>query len=335
MEREATAPRGPVDVPAAIAVAGLRKTYGDITAVEDMTFSVAPGEVFAFLGPNGAGKSTTINILCTLIGSSGGRAAVAGFDVATQPQAIRRRIGLVFQQHTLDEQLTAEENLQFHAVLYRVPKRLRAERIRRVLDLVALTDRRHDLVSTYSGGMARRLEIARGMLHDPEVLFLDEPTVGLDPQTRTLMWDHILATRAEAKVTVLFTTHHMHEAEVADRVAIIDHGRVIAIDTPADLKASIGVDTIWLTTRDDAAAVRALVAAGYRATAGTGGISIEVANGEAEVGRAVEAIGGGVEFVRVHQPTLDDVFLHYTGRQIREQPGETHSELGRAWVGRR
>jgi ABC-2 type transport system ATP-binding protein len=184
--------------------------------------------------------------------------------------------------------------------------------------------------------MARRLEIARAMLHQPDVLFLDEPTVGLDPQTRTLIWEHLLAMRTQAQVTVMFTTHHMHEAEIADRVAIIDHGRVVAVATPAELKASVGTATIQLRTRDDAAALCALTAAGYHASAATDGIRIAVANGEAEVGHAVEVIGGGVEFVRVHQPTLDDVFLHYTGRQIRDEPnGENHSELGRAWVRRR
>jgi ABC-2 type transport system ATP-binding protein len=219
--------------------------------------------------------------------------------------------------------------------MYHMPKRTRADRINEVLDLVALTDRRHDLVSTFSGGMARRLEIARGMLHSPEVLFLDEPTVGLDPQTRTLIWDELLAMRAGRQLTVLFTTHHMHEAEVADRIAIIDHGRIAVSGTPADLKASIGADTITLRTRNDAAALRALEAAGYPATAAIDGVVIQAVRPHEEVGRAVEAVGGGVEFVQVHQCSLDDVFLHYTGRQIREQPVETHSEIGRAWVRRR
>ncbi|MBV9485039.1 MAG: ATP-binding cassette domain-containing protein [Frankiaceae bacterium] len=335
MAREASPPRGRVTVRTAIEVSRLRKSYGDVVAVDDLSFSVAAGEVFALLGPNGAGKSTTINILCTLAGSTGGRATVAGFDVATQPHAIRRRIGLVFQQPTLDEQLTAQENLHLHAVMYHMPRRIRAQRIDHVLELVGLEDRRNDLVATFSGGMARRLEIARGMLHSPELLFLDEPTVGLDPQTRTLIWQELLAMRAAANLTVLFTTHHMHEAEIADRIAIIDHGRIAAIGTPGELKTSITADTITLRTRNDAAALDALQAAGYHATLGAAGILIETTNPDAEVGRAVEAIGGGVEFVQIHRCSLDDVFLHYTGRQIREPAAEAHSEIGRAWVRRR
>jgi ABC-2 type transport system ATP-binding protein len=219
--------------------------------------------------------------------------------------------------------------------MYRVPKQQRSQRIDRVLDLVALTDRRHDLVSTFSGGMARRLEIARGMLHTPTVLFLDEPTIGLDPQTRALMWHDVLALRRHEGVTVFLTTHYMDEAEVADRIGIIDHGHLVALDTPANLKASVGADTIELHTSDDAAALRSVESAGYTATAGPESITVFTADGEGQVGRLVEAVGGGVQLVHVHRPTLDDVFLHYTGRQIREQPAEAHSAMARAWGRRR
>ncbi|MGH9004202.1 MAG: ABC transporter ATP-binding protein, partial [Acidimicrobiia bacterium] len=254
--------------PPAVEVLGLSKHYGPVEAVRTVTFQVAPREVFAFLGPNGAGKSTTIRMLCTLTRPTAGQARVAGYDVARQPRAVRRSIGLVFQDQTLDEQLTAEENLRFHAVLYGVPGDQVQPRIDRVLELVDLTGRRRDLVSTYSGGMARRLEIARALLHTPDVLFLDEPTVGLDPQTRTRMWEDVLRLRDEEGAAVFFTTHYMDEAEYADRIAIIDHGAIVALDTPAALKAAVGADTVHLRTADDATAVARLRAAGYDVSRG-------------------------------------------------------------------
>ena len=209
-----------------------------------MSFCIERGEVFAFLGPNGAGKTTTVRMLCTLTRPSGGQARVAGFDAARQPEAVRRRIGLVFQEPTLDDRLTAEQNLRFHAVLYHVPRAQVGARIDRALRLVALEDRRGDLVSTFSGGMARRLEIARGMLHTPAVLFLDEPTVGLDPQTRALVWEDVLRLRREEQMTIFLTTHYMDEAEYADRVAIIDHGQIVATGTPDELKRRVGKDSV-------------------------------------------------------------------------------------------
>jgi ABC-2 type transport system ATP-binding protein len=305
--------------PAAVEVRGLSKAYGELVAVNGATFDVAQGEIFAFLGPNGAGKSTTIKMLCTLARPTAGSARVAGFDVVDQPRMVRRHIGLVFQEQTLDDQLTAEENLRFHAVLYGVPAAQVNQRITRVLDLVALSERRKDLVSTYSGGMARRLEIARGMLHTPRVLFLDEPTVGLDPQTRALIWDDIHRLRREEGITIFLTTHYMDEAENAERIAIIDHGQIIALDTPDSLKASVGNDTVALETADDVAALAALRAAGYTVEATADGLTVYVEDEEAAVGTLVATVGVPVRTVRVHRPTLDDVFLHYTGRQIREQ----------------
>ena len=324
-----------VAVRPAIAVEGLVKQFGSITAVAGVEFSVAPGEVFAFLGPNGAGKSTTINILCTLALPTAGRVEVAGFDVVTNPDAVRLHIGLVFQEQTLDDQLTAEENLRFHAVLYHVPPREREARIARVLELVELSERRYDLVTTFSGGMARRLEIARAMLHTPAVLFLDEPTVGLDPQTRVLMWDDVMTLRREEGVTVFLTTHYMDEAEVADRIAIIDHGRIVALDTPARLKAIVGEDTVALHTENDDMALRALREAGFRAERGAEAVTVFTQDGERAVARLVQLVGGGVSSVHVHRPTLDDVFLHFTGRQIREQGAEGRGAMARAWGARR
>ncbi len=287
-----------------------------------MSFLIKRGEVFAFLGPNGAGKTTTVRMLCTLTRPGGGHAFVAGFDVARQPEAVRRRIGLVFQEQTLDDRLTAEQNLRFHAVLYHVPRAQVEDRIGRALRLVALEDRRQDLVSTFSGGMARRLEIARGMLHTPVVLFLDEPTVGLDPQTRTLVWEDVLRLRREERMTIFLTTHYMDEAEYADRVAIIDHGLIVATGTPDELKRKVGEDTVELVTADDPAAAAHLETAGFRVRRGEEELLVFAGEGEdaeAEVPRLIEAAGVRVRSVHVHRPTLDDVFLHYTGRQIRDE----------------
>jgi len=305
-----------------IEVRDLRRRFGELAAVDGIDFDVREGEVFAFLGPNGAGKSTTINMLCTLLRPTSGRVTIAGFDVTARPKAVRRHIGLVFQEPTLDDRLTAQENLRFHAVLYRVPRDQVDARIARVLELVDLSDRRYDLVSEFSGGMARRLEIARALMHVPRVLFLDEPTVGLDPQTRALMWEDVLRLREEAGITVFLTTHYMDEAEYADRIAIIDHGRIVALDTPRALKAQVGADTVDLHTTDDVLALAALERDGYKAQAAGGGVRVLVEHGESAVAPLIAAVGVPVLDVHVHEPTLDDVFMHYTGREIRESRGE-------------
>lgn len=336
VERASAPATAPTPAPPSIEVVDLTKSFADTRAVAGISFSVAPGEVFAFLGPNGAGKSTTISMLCTLARPTSGQALVAGFDVMSDPNAVRHRIGLVFQEQTLDDQLTAEENLRFHAVLYGVPRAERASRIQRVLDLVKLGDRGGDLVSNYSGGMARRLEIARGMLHTPAVLFLDEPTIGLDPQTRALMWDDVSTMRREEGVTIFLTTHYLDEAEIADRIAIIDHGSIVALGTPEELKAIIGADTVALQTGDNDRAVVALVAAGFHAERVSEGVRVFTPNGEGLVPRLLEVIGGGVSSVHVHRPTLDDVFLHFTGREIREDEGDAKGtrSMARAWRAR-
>ena len=330
--REAAAP---ALVPIVIEVRELTRRFGEFTAVDAISFDVREGEVFAFLGPNGAGKSTTINVLCTLARPTAGHVSIAGFDVVARPKAVRRNIGLVFQDQTLDDRLTAQENLRFHAVLYRVPSGEVDRRIARVLELVDLSDRRYDLVSEFSGGMARRLEIARALMHVPRVLFLDEPTIGLDPQTRALMWEDVLRLREEANVTVFLTTHYMDEAEYADRIAIIDRGRIVALDTPQALKAEIGADTVDLGTTDDAAAIAALQRAGYRVETAAGGPRVFVENGENAVAALIGTVGVPVLNVHVHQPTLDDVFLHYTGREIREAHAEAIPARVRAWHSRR
>ncbi|MDA8101574.1 MAG: ATP-binding cassette domain-containing protein [Nitrospiraceae bacterium] len=305
----------------AVEVDKLSKRYGEVEAVKEVSFTVEHGEVFAFLGPNGAGKTTTIRMLCTLTQPTGGRALIDGYDVSARPREVRQRIGLVFQEQTLDQQLTAEENLRFHAVLYGVAKPEVNARIDRALRMVQLSERRSDLVSTFSGGMARRLEIARGMLHTPAVLFLDEPTIGLDPQTRALMWEDVLRLRKEEGVTIFLTTHYMEEAEYADRIAIIDQGRIVALDTSEALKRTIGADTVELATGDDDLAAKNLTEAGFNVKRGDDEVVAFVENGEAQVASIIAAAGTPIRTVKVHRPTLEDVFLHYTGRQIREGQG--------------
>ena len=321
----------------AVRIDRLSKSFGDLQAVNNVSFEVAPGEVFAFLGPNGAGKSTTIKMLCTLATPTSGRATIAGWDVVRNQAEVRRKIGLVFQEQTLDDQLTAEENLKFHAVLYGVASRQIPEQITRALRLVALEDRRADLVSTFSGGMARRLEIARGLLHAPSVLFLDEPTVGLDPQTRARIWGDVRRLRNSEGVTVFFSTHYMDEAEYADRIAIIDHGEIVAIDTPAALKAAVGRDVVRLSTADDMEAARRLAAdPDVEVDPTDQGLVARVLDGERAVPRLLAAIDLPVQSVSVHKPTLDDVFLHFTGRQLRESTApEQNSGVRRYMASRR
>jgi ABC-2 type transport system ATP-binding protein len=297
----------------------LRKRYDEIEAVRGVTFSVKPGEIFGFVGPNGAGKSTTISMLCTLIKPTGGTAHVAGFDVVTEPTQVRRRIGLVFQDTTLDDYLTAAQNLRFHAELYGVPANVVDERLRTVLEMVGLWERRQGLVKTFSGGMKRRLEIARGLLHSPRVLFLDEPTVGLDPQTRAHIWAYINELRRRETITIFMTTHYMEEAEYCDRIAIIDDGRIVVVDTPEALKASVGKDRIELRTTDEAAAIKVLKKKfGLEAAPCEGALAIHVSDGETFVPRLFAELDVPISSVRVSRPTLDDVFMTYTGRTIRD-----------------
>jgi ABC-2 type transport system ATP-binding protein len=228
-----------------IEVKNLSKKFGDFTAVQDISFTVKRGEIFGFLGPNGAGKTTSIKMLTTLLKPTGGKILLDGHDPVTDQMGVRRTFGIVFQDSSLDDELTARENMEFHGVLYKVPADLRRKRIEELLKIVELWDRRNDLVKQFSGGMKRRLEIARGLLHHPRILFLDEPTVGLDPQTRNHIWGYIQNLNRTEKITVFFTTHYMEEADrVADRVTIVDHGRIIAQGTPAALKKKTRAKTL-------------------------------------------------------------------------------------------
>jgi ABC-2 type transport system ATP-binding protein len=314
---------------AAVSVRGLKKTYGKVEAVKGVDFEVAPGEVFGFLGPNGAGKTTTISMLCTLITPTGGTAKVAGHDVVTERGRVRQNIGLVFQDPTLDGYLTAEQNLRFHAELYGVPKAVLGDRLRQVMEMVALWDRKDSKVMTFSGGMKRRLEIARGLLHSPRVLFLDEPTVGLDPQTRSAIWGYINKLRLTEDITIFMTTHYMEEAEFCDRIAIIDHGEVVVIDSPEALKASIGEDRVQIQTGDDERAIAVLRERfGIEAAVHDGQVTFAVASGEAFVPRLFAELELPIKSVSVSRPSLDDVFMSYTGSTIRD----AESGDGNAWM---
>jgi len=314
---------------AAVSVAGLWKNYGDVEAVRGIDLTVHAGETFGFLGPNGAGKSTTISMLCTLITPSDGRAEVAGYDVVRQRNDVRRNIGLVFQDPTLDTYLSAERNLRLHAELYGIPRSEVNARLRQVMEMVGLWERRASKVSTFSGGMRRRLEIARGLMHSPRVLFLDEPTVGLDPQTRSSIWSYIRELKDAEDITIFLTTHYMDEAEYCDRIAIMDHGAIIAEGTPEVLKASVGRDRVQISTDDSDAAIRALKEQfGLAATIADGAVTFAVEHGEAFVPRLFAEFRLPIRAVNVARPTLDDVFMSYTGTTIRDAES-TVAERGR------
>ncbi|MFI1332153.1 ATP-binding cassette domain-containing protein [Streptomyces sp. NPDC020845] len=297
---------------------GLRRTYGNIQAVHGLDLTVAAGETFGFLGPNGAGKSTTIAMLCTLLRPTAGHAEVAGVDVVRHPDEVRRRIGVVFQEPTSDRDLTAEQNLRFHAELYGMPRRDVRTKARFLLDLLGLGDRRDSLVSTYSGGMQRRLEIARVLMHQPRVLFLDEPTTGLDPQSRAQVWQSLNDLKRQQMISIFLTTHYLEEAEHCDRIAIMDRGRVMAEGTPHQLKSGVGADVVRLRTDDDeetARSVRDIF--GLDAAAGPDGVRVHAADGATWVPRLCTGLTVRIHSVTVTRPSLDDVFLHHTGRAIR------------------
>jgi len=303
----------------AVSVKGLVKSYDEVEAVRGIDFEVQAGEIFGFLGPNGAGKSTTISMLCTLVRPTGGSALVAGHDVVSERDEVRRSIGLVFQDTTLDGYLTAEQNLRLHAELYGVPREAVFERMRQVMEMVGLWERRGSRVNTFSGGMKRRLEIARGLLHSPRVLFLDEPTVGLDPQTRSSIWSYIRELKAREDITIFLTTHYMDEAEYCDRIAIMDQGRIIVLDTPETLKANVGKDRVQIHTGDDQAAIDALLEQfGIEATIAEGAVTFGVADGEQFVPRLFAEFDQPIRSVSVSRPSLDDVFMSYTGTTIRD-----------------
>ena len=312
----------------AIEVFDLQKSFDEVEAVRGVSFEVAAGEVFGFLGPNGAGKTTTINMLCTLTRPTAGSARVAGYDVVRERDDVRRHIGLVFQDPTLDGYLTAEQNLRLHAELYGVDSALVPDRMRQVLEMVGLWERRDATVMTFSGGMRRRLEIARGFLHSPRVLFLDEPTIGLDPQTRSSIWRYIAQLQEREEITIFMTTHYMDEAEFCDRIAIMDQGKIVVLDTPEALKAQVGADRVRIQTEDDDAAIAALAEHfDVEATISEGAVTFFVPSGEEFVPRLFAELGIAIHSVSVSRPTLDDVFMSHTGTTIRdaEESGNKHA----------
>ncbi|MEW6722425.1 MAG: ATP-binding cassette domain-containing protein [Candidatus Micrarchaeota archaeon] len=322
----------------------LTKAYGSLKAVDGVSLKIGKGEVFGLLGPNGAGKTTFISMLVTMRKPSGGRAILDGHDVSKEPGEARKAIGIVFQDPTLDEELTAFENLELHAAMYGVPAGERGQRIREVIGTVELAERLHDTVKTFSGGMRRRLEIARGLLHYPKVLFLDEPTIGLDPQTRKHVWDYIRKLRTEHGITIVMTTHYMDEADsLCDRIAIMDHGRIIATGTSAELKDSLGGDIVSIETDAPGRMDKAVRGLPYvkGAKVNDSSISLSVVHGGRRIAELMEVArksGVSVKSVSMHEPTLDDVFLHYTGRSIRPESGSAKDSMRMrhmAWAGGR
>lgn len=322
----------PSAVPA-IAVDKIVKRYGDFEAVRGITFEVADGEIFGLLGPNGAGKSTLIRMLTTLIPVTSGRAAISGHDVTREPDTVRRLIGVIPQAMTSDIDLTVEENLSIYAKLYEVPKAQRVKNINELLEAVDLVKWRGAQTKTLSGGMRRRLEIARGLVHSPRIFFLDEPTTGLDPVSRVAVWEMLNSLRQHHHLTMLITTHYMDEADrLCDRIAIVDHGKLVALDTPAALKASLpAADVVEVGFQKDSPAWRSRLESMENVTSvepQSGGIyRVLTSNGSVTTARIVEEagrMGEPVKSLRVESTTLDDVFVHYTGNQLRDEQVKTY-----------
>ncbi len=306
----------------------LTKKFNSLVAVDHISFSVQEGEVFGFLGPNGAGKTTTINILTTLLRPTEGSASVAGLDVVKEPDSVRKAVGLVPQDLTVDEDLTGMENMVLQAKLYHVPDNVARTRIRELMELVELTDASNRKVETYSGGMRKRLELASGLIHYPKVLFLDEPTLGLDVQTRTVMWNYIRKLKTEQKMTVFLTTHYMEEADgLCDRIGIIDHGKIKALDSPSSLKDGLGGDVIQLQVDGGALDLTQelrSVPLVNEVKRGSDAYRMKVVRGEEALPAIIEKIvkmNLKVNRVELVKPTLDDVYLEYTGRSLREEQG--------------
>jgi len=303
-----------------IKVENLSKKFGAITAINDVSIEVEEGTIFGFLGPNGAGKSTTINILCTLLSPTSGKATIAGYDCIQDSSMVRKAIGIVFQDPTLDKELTAYENLMLHAYLYNVKRSEMKDRINDALSFVDLYERRDDVVKKFSGGMKRRLEVARGLIHRPRILFLDEPTLGLDPQSRANLWDFITELPKKHNVTVFMTTHYMDEAEVCDKISIIDSGSIIATGTPDELKKTVGGDVIYIKTSDnEKAKIEIEKLFDLDVSEENDELFLTTLKGDSCIPEIIKTIGETVLSVRLQRPTLNDVFIKMTGKQIRDE----------------
>lgn len=301
-----------------IEVENFTKRYGDFTAVNDISFNVEEGSIFAFLGPNGAGKSTTINTLCTIFEKTSGTLLIDGKDVTTQKSEVRGAIGVVFQDSTLDSKMTIDENLKMHCVFYNVPKREVEERIQFVLNLVDLLGERKKLVGALSGGMKRRVEIARGLIHYPKVLFLDEPTTGLDPQTRAHIWEYILKLQKERNITIFLTTHYMEEAEICNKIAIIDGGNIVAHDTPYALKKKYTKDTAYITTKNEPELEQLLRQYEMNYVKKDGYYKVDAENINLLL-KVLSVQKEAITDIEIKKGTFNDVFLEITGRKIREE----------------
>jgi len=316
----------------AIIVKELTKKFGEFTAVDSVSFSIETGELFGLLGPNGAGKTTIINMLTTLIIPTAGDAEIAGYDLRRDPARIRNNIGIIFQDPSLDIGLTGRENLEFHAMMYSIGSDERKKRIREVLDVVGLADKADILVENYSGGMKRRLEIARGLIHYPKVLFLDEPTLGLDAQTRRSIWEHIRKLNRDYGTSVVLTTHYMEEADyLCDRIAIIDHGKIIALDTPSGLKSRLRGDCVSLEIEGKADIFSAALGEkDWVKEVVQNGKMLDVIISDYEknipdIFQTAGVLGIGISSINFNKPSLEDVFLRLTGSTIREQEGSRKS----------
>lgn len=300
-----------------IEVRNFSKKFGDFTAVDNISFDVEQGTIFAFLGPNGAGKSTTINTLCTIQEKTEGTLKINGNDVSKQKDLVRKDIGIVFQDSTMDGKLTVEENLKLHCDFYKVPKLEMKERIDFVLDLVDIKSRKKSPVDSLSGGMKRRAEIARGLVHFPKVLFLDEPTTGLDPQTRASVWDYIHKLQKQKNITIFLTTHYMDEAEICNQVAIIDGGKIVAHDTPANLKKKYTSTTMKLKTNDTDSLKTYLTERSIKYSVDKDQVTI-YATSTADVLNISNTFRESIEDIEINKGTLNDVFIAITGKEIRE-----------------
>jgi len=300
-----------------IEVESLTKKYGDFKAVDDISFTVKEGEIFSLLGPNGAGKSTTINVLCTILNKTSGKLIINGYDVMKQKEKVRHCIGIVFQETTLYSKLTVEENLKFHCDFYKVPRSEVSERIDSVLDLVDLKDRKKSPVGSLSGGTKRRVEIARGLVHSPKILFLDEPTAGLDPQTRTNVWDYILKLQRQSGTTIFLTTHYMDEAEISSNVSIIDHGKIVALGTPNDLKARFTKIKWKMKSSNPEGTIDYLNRNAFPFERRENEFTISVSKTDMIL-KAILDLKKDILDFEVTKGSLNDVFLSVTGRDIRE-----------------
>jgi ABC-2 type transport system ATP-binding protein len=305
----------------------LTKRYRELIAVDSLNLSIKKGEIFGLLGPNGAGKTTSLMMLSTLLKPTSGTAIINGFDLLKEPSKVRASIGMVFQDPSSDEILTAYENLKLHALLYNIPVKVIDKKIENVLGLVDLQKRKNDLVKTFSGGMRRRMEIARGLLHEPGIFFLDEPTIGLDPQTREHIWEYIKSLAKNTGMTIILTTHYMEEADrLCDRVAIIDEGKIVALESPDNLKHGLGGDIVLLKGTN--LAVEDIKKLHFVKAVEEQGAFLQLSIEES--GKHLQEllkVAGEIEFVQAHSPDLNDVFLHYTGREIREEEGSSMDRL--------